>query len=503
MSRSMSMDISLSEVESSEVESTLDAGRNSTGNSRQTGTDQSLTTDCRTENTATTADNSVETENTLSGVISTLRHFASLSELIRFGGAAAIVGSMFMFLVGGVDIINDQHRFYSMLFFTGLLTTAGLATSWILKEQRSSRAFFGLALISVPVNFTVLGALYYSVFGAEAATLAYPALAKWTVPDMASLGFTTAIAIAALIPLTLLSFSIMARQSHKWLSCALLGSSILLLLPLRDSAVIVPLVAVSSLVLMWFLRRNSQGVIALKTPAGRFARALLFLPLVIMLARSVWLYQLDTVAALIACATLYVLLRHLSERLSADSILQNFLHIVSAATGLIVAVLLTSLSEHYVGTGLNGGVFSLVTAILTIELQARIKNSTLQRTLSLCGSALAVTISISSVIFFSSSSVILLCVLTAVVLLSYGLITRRIPEALCAMVLIVTITVFQLSFLVGMISAAGWWGVAGMGATAILLASILERYGTIVSLRAKQWINGKNKSLHTTPLPRL
>ncbi len=80
-------------------------------------------------------------ESPLVRVMATIKNLASVSELIRLGGASAIVGSMFMFLVDSASIVNDQQRFYSMLPFTGLLSTAGLAMSWILKEQRGARAF--------------------------------------------------------------------------------------------------------------------------------------------------------------------------------------------------------------------------------------------------------------------------------------------------------------------------------------------------------------------------
>lgn len=426
-------------------------------------------------------------ESALSRAMTTIKNLSSVSELIRLCGASAIVGSMFMFLVGGATIVNDQQRFFSMLLFTGLLAVAGLAMSWILKEQRGARAFFSLALISVPVNFTVLGALFYSVFVPDAAAHAYPALAKWTVVDISSLTITSAVAVLALIPITFMSFSILARQSSVWLSVALLGSSALLMIPLRDSTVVVPLVTLSSLALLWLIKKRSDGVIALKTPAGRFARTLLFLPAGIMLVRSMWLYQLDATASLVVCATVYILLRHVSSRLDTDTLLQNTLHIVSATIALIVAMLTMVVTEPMLGELVKGGVFALVTTLLTVELQSRVNNITLQRTLSMCGTGLAAAISIGTVLVLDGTAVILFALLNAVVLLAYALLAKHKTESVCALISFAAIALFQLDDIFSLFAATGWWGVASAGGAAILLASMLERYGALLTLKGQRW----------------
>ena len=59
---------------------------------------------------------------------------------------------------------NDIRRYLLLLAQTGLLGAAGFALSHLVRETNGARIFFGLALVSIPANFTILGALLYSVF---------------------------------------------------------------------------------------------------------------------------------------------------------------------------------------------------------------------------------------------------------------------------------------------------------------------------------------------------
>ena len=93
-----------------------------------------------------------------------LQNFASVSEALRFLGAAVLLASMSIFLLQGWNEGNDISRYLLLLSQTGLLAASGFALSYGLKETKGARIFFGLALISIPANFTILSALLYSVF---------------------------------------------------------------------------------------------------------------------------------------------------------------------------------------------------------------------------------------------------------------------------------------------------------------------------------------------------
>ena len=94
-------------------------------------------------------------------ILYSIRNFATVSEALRILGAAILLASMSLFLLQGWNEGNDIRRYLMLLAQTGLLTAAGFALSHGLKETKGARLFFGLALVSIPANFTILGALLY------------------------------------------------------------------------------------------------------------------------------------------------------------------------------------------------------------------------------------------------------------------------------------------------------------------------------------------------------
>ena len=121
-------------------------------------------------------------------IMQSIRNFATVSEALRILGAAGLLASMSLFLLQGWNDGNDIGRYLMLLTQTGLLAAAGFAMSHGLKETKGARLFFGLALVSVPANFTILGALLYSVFQWDGALTTYPGFATWQIENVASIG---------------------------------------------------------------------------------------------------------------------------------------------------------------------------------------------------------------------------------------------------------------------------------------------------------------------------
>ena len=153
-------------------------------------------------------------------LIDSIRNVATVSELLRFLGAAVIVASMSLFLLQGWGEGNDIRRYLMLLAQTGLLAGGGFAMSYVLKEAKGARIFFGLALVSVTANFTILGALIYSVFQLDHALTTYPGFATWQIADIAGTGLVTLGALVVLVPIALFCFMVMATQSAKDLTLA-------------------------------------------------------------------------------------------------------------------------------------------------------------------------------------------------------------------------------------------------------------------------------------------
>jgi len=422
-------------------------------------------------------------------LVQKIRHFGSLSEMIRMGGVAAMVVSMGLFLFDGLNIVNDTQRFMSMIMLSGLLSAGGFVLAFLLREQRGARAFFGLALLSVPVNFTVLGALMYSVFRFDGLSSTYPSLAEWQITDLASLGSTMLIALAVLIPITVFGVSIMARKDRGWLGTALLVSCGLLVLPVRDSVWIAPLVAMMVAALIVSINRFGKNAIALKTPAGRFVQCLLFLPPLIMLFRSFWLYEISELSAMMVALTLFAALRYFSQQLDTKNVLLVLSHIISAASAMMAAIF----AMYALPDGVNSSVmlltFCLPFGALMFELESRIKSNEMAE---IMGIAAALILAIAVVchqfldngLFVFATGFALLTILTVIAWI------QKNKERLCISgIALLAIVVLNASEIAGYFVSAGWLGFAGLGALAIIMASLLERFGPVWSERLRRRID--------------
>ena len=110
-----------------------------------------------------------------------LKQITSVSDILRVFGACAVIASMSLFLLNGWSDGNDIQRYFKLLAQTGLLAGSGIALSFWLKENKGARLFLGLGLISVVANFTILGALTYSMVQLDGGLIDYPSIVTWKV----------------------------------------------------------------------------------------------------------------------------------------------------------------------------------------------------------------------------------------------------------------------------------------------------------------------------------
>ncbi len=240
----------------------------------------------------------------------------SLSEFLRVLGACAVLASMSLFLLNGWSEGNDIQRYLKLLAQTGLLTAGGFALSAGLKEYKGARFFFGLSLISVAANFTILGALIYSMVQWDSALQDYPAALTWTTVEAGAFLPLFAGAVAVLTLLSRFSMSIFARRHASLLSTTFLLVCAGLLIPVRDSLGIsmVMLVAVLLAYRVNVKVRNSEEF--LNTPEANFALMTLFIAPGIILARALSLYHVDEVLMLTLSGLSWLALRSFSLRKS-------------------------------------------------------------------------------------------------------------------------------------------------------------------------------------------
>ncbi|MFK7856010.1 MAG: hypothetical protein AB8B79_17970 [Granulosicoccus sp.] len=429
-------------------------------------------------------ENSAESSGSfLSNTLENIQKASSIAGMLRMFGAGLLVFSLSLFLIQGIDTTTDLQRYFLLLGQTSLLTLAGFAVGYLLKEPRGARVFFGLGLISIPANFAVLGAMIYSIVPLDSIVTSYPDYASWQSSSVAEL-FTAGIAgTVVLVPMSIFCFAVLARNEKSWLSIAYLLSSASLLVPMRDmfSMTILSSVTVIGIIIMLSRYRDTKS--NLSTSERRFAHALLFAPPLLILARSTMLYSVDfhfTLALIISC---YYLLRCAVIRQTVGSPWIMALQFGTLTTVVVLASMMTSLLGAYLAIFNSTLVYGLILAALLVELSRHITNV---RMLSYMQGVWSLTIVASlflDYVFWNGPASIVTSLIIATVIIASGVLFRHLFSTLIGILAFAGHLFLNGSELVAALLSSGWLGMAIAGASTIVLGSVIERYWPVVQLR--------------------
>ncbi|MGH1539982.1 MAG: hypothetical protein ACRBHB_06150 [Arenicella sp.] len=423
-------------------------------------------------------------------VAQSLKSFATFSEILRIVGALILLASMSLFLMQGWTETNDFHRHGMMLAQTFLLGCAGFCMYKLLSDNKSARLFFSLGLISITVNFTTLGAMMYSVFSWDKQVVDYPSFAHWVAGDVSVLGLATVSALLILVPLAWFGFAILSRASAKPLTMWYIGLNLLLLLPLRTPEVMVVLVSVAALLLIKMLKQQSAHT----TLEARFARAIVFLPLLIMLVRSLFFYQLTELTLLVMAVTAYLILRQTGLLLKADSMIRRGTEIVSVFIAGFVALQLSEVvfsalihSEYLMYLRyLRIPVTAIVFSMMCFDLWRRTSSVALQTAfMNLASSAVLLGFAFNQ-LFYENLFTAFSGITVGMALVYFGYLIRSRYSMLMGASLFLGIVVTQCGALIEMLFSTGWLGLAVTGASIIVIAALVDRYGAIIQLKWTQ-----------------
>ena len=418
-----------------------------------------------------------------------VRNFATLSEALRILGAAVILASMSVFLLQGWNDGNDIRRYLLLLTQTGLLTAAGFAMSHGLKETKGARVFFGLSLVSIPANFTILGALLYSVFQWDAGLVSYPGYASWTIDNLAGTGLTLGAAMLVLLPVTWLCFAIMARHSAKSLSFHFLLLNALLLVPIRGSLAAGTIGLLGVLYALYVVGKLVGKDRTLKTGEGRFALATLFIPLGIILFRSMYFYQVDSLMVAMVSLTLFLLARQVSLFPDRNARVAMLLEVLSLPLALVVALALTDAIGPIMANGLTAPFYSTAYAVLALDILRRTHSRFFGKFI---GASITLSVALSFIIGVASGAsalTALLSVFAGVMLLLWGLAGRRHGTVLAGLVTAFAGFFFGFEAIMQLILHSSWIDLAIFGAGAIALGSLVDRHGVVIKLRIVKWFD--------------
>ncbi len=241
-----------------------------------------------------------------------------IASLLRIAGAIGIVGSMLMLLMQGWSVDSDINRYYKLLAETAILTLAGLLMSHVIREYKSARVCFGLALLSTIANFTILGALIFSTQTGNSITIDAPDHTLWEIPSGVSVIMLSILTTALLGGLALFSYSVFSRSNAKTLTISLMMCCSFIIIPWRSADSSSLLMALSAFIATITVFKINRRENIIKTMEHKFALATLFIPALVMLGRTLYLYKPNAMTALITFSAFYVLVSSLLNTLLAS-----------------------------------------------------------------------------------------------------------------------------------------------------------------------------------------
>jgi len=396
-----------------------------------------------------------------------------LPGLLRVLGTGVLVVAMYSFLMKGWQSGNDLFRYLIMLGHSGALAAIGLASGHWLKEGKGARLLLVLAVASVPANFAILGAFIYS----QTVPLdvhAYPGYVAWSVDSLTTALATTTGALLVLVPVIWLGFTVLARSMRVQLAALFVLSNVALLLPLRDPQWIGLLVLAFAIVNIIFSSRISRQQIAARTQEGITALGLQFLPLAVLIGRTLWLYSIDLFLLNVMTITIFIVMRQASLYLLPASRLRHSVDALSVVPAVLMTPLLACLLDdtRIVADALLLPAGAVVSAAMLYDVSRRNdRHGGIYRTIAVAVLLMALLVNL---LFDSGILAAMSCVVIGAAMLLIGYRHRYRNIFAGGLVLILFGTLDQLFALLEHFDLGSWATLAIVGVLAIVLGSLIE-----------------------------
>lgn len=408
-----------------------------------------------------------------------------LPNMLRTLGVVTLLASVSVYLLQGWESGSDMSRYLMLWGHTLALTGVGLFCSRFLKEQKSARVLLMLTLVFIAADFAITGGFIFSIFGSGDAQV--HSSIRWVMADKGVSIIALTAAGFALLPMVLLGFKVLVRPVAKEMSLLFLTGCVAMLVPVRDgifaSVILLGLVFTLIYGLLW----RHKSTVQTKTYEGRVAKLLVVLPLGIILGRN-FMHDTDAYSFSILAGSIWFLFRLAATELHQNSILRKWVEAGSIIPCLALALALTGIFSELVSTGMTVYclLFFTLFSVLTLELSMRAAcGRQFYSVMSVLSIAVATWLAGSELSAWSMS--IYACIAGGGLILFGSWQHRQAP--LQGGVLIVAVGVIAtLVQLFGRFETNVWLMSTGLGISAIVAASYIEKKGYVIknSLKARK-----------------
>ena len=406
-----------------------------------------------------------------------------LPRWLRGIGALVLIMSLSSFLFQGWNHVDDATQYLMLLAETILLCIAGVLSIKWLNEPRGARTFVALTLIAIPVNFAIMGGMIYAPYIAGTALAdTIPHYLRWQATDMDNAMLIMAGSLPVLIPMIMVGYRIMARESARQLASIFIILNSALLLPVR-TGLMMDIILISLAVLtLWQLHNMRQQDFSLQTPTGRFARASLLIPLGILFGRTLWIYGGDMFMTGVTGMVVFMIFRHLSAISDNDNAWRPIINLSSLIPAYVAISHIGAAVSGYVGLGdaVLIPLASMAYGLVLMDTSLRSNTPVAYQRLALLSAA---TGAIFSLLVFGTAFNVIWVMLTGIVMVVFATIVKQKSVFLLGIATTTTGLVHQLHSVFTHFDFSSWGAMAAIGILTILTASVIERHGNTIKAR--------------------
>ena len=255
----------------------------------------------------------------------------------------------------------------------------------------------------------------------------------------------------------------------------------MLLIPVRDTLYVSLIAGATILLSLAFVTKLVNKNKLLRTAEGKFARILLFIAPIIMLVRSLWLYQADDLIYTIIAFTGFMTLRHCSLQLDIESRVRKLMEFISIPTAFFVAVPATELIDKLLPFEFALPVFAIIFSAHMFDMAKRAHNYK-HGALIMAGLIISMSFMLHLAIYESLLNG-MICVLAGLTVMAIGYISKSRVITLSGFITTAVAVGYNLFHIYAMIDFLSWTGLAAIGISAIIIGSIIERHGVAIKLR--------------------
>lgn len=222
---------------------------------------------------------------------------AKIASYLRLAGSLLIIISAISFMLQGHAEIIPAYRYWTGLGLVLLLCGGGLICAYLFKETKGARIFFGLAAAFLPVQISQVSAMIYSYRAGQTELKPLYNWLEFIEVSPSIIALNGIISIGLLIMVGYAGFAILARKHiHTLMLTSVIGNAVLLM-PVRDTS-ITPYLIASLFIFSRSIERKLHADSTMRLAEGLAARALVSLPLWIIIGRSL-LYPVSDLLAVV------------------------------------------------------------------------------------------------------------------------------------------------------------------------------------------------------------